>query len=88
MGGENHANIKFARSVKDRVDCCGIHSYDLSPAKLEAVCLLERLQAIGTCHELSCGCQDVDISGPHLRCKIGDGTDALLAASASRMASA
>ena len=63
--------------MKDGVNCCGIHRYDLSPAKLEAVCLLKRLQAIGACHELSCGCQDVDISGPHLRCKIGDGTDAL-----------
>ena len=44
---ENHANIKLTRSVNDGVNSCGINRYDLSPAKLEALCLLEWLQAIG-----------------------------------------
>src|SRR5215203_3022382 len=48
IGCENHANVELTCSAKGSIDCCGIHPNHISVAELESVCLLKRLQAIGS----------------------------------------
>ena len=48
VGREDDADIKLTFSLKDAINCSGIHPDHIAVAKLETVSLLERLQPIST----------------------------------------